>query len=431
MKINREENNGKLYVDLTNEFFNTNIKGCNGNTCWIFTNTKNYYFTDTIKMYKTNGDIVVKSNNCYELDGEIDPSLLDKLGKLEKSTMSLLKITEEKCSFLLTDEIMRKFSFLDGVELTKQDFSLKFSVQDLTLEVTLRASSNVISKMKLSLVIFNYIYYVTGMFIHNKGFSTYYTSEFGTIKHYFVPKTNDYECANFSRLNIQLDIETFQETFPKFLKLYTDNIYPLEVYMQTQTKIKFNIQQRVSLILNSMEGVLKRTLEKEQKRISVSKKQKTKILSAVKDVVIEYLESKAFLELIEELEFDEKIDIVSRVSNTMGRFTELTFDEVLEISKTINPIGYDFVKGVNMPVKFWKRCKDHRNFYAHLTEDTHKGFNGVQSLYAIFTLSNYFRLLVLQLSDFNVNEQEIVPEIESINSWIYNLKISDEISAID
>lgn len=89
----------------------------------------------------------------------------------------------------------------------------------------------------------------------------------------------------------------------------------------------------------------------------------------------------------------------------------LTFDEILDLSKMITPIGYELVKKISpMPVNFWYRCRKDRNFHAHLSDKEHSAFNGLQSIFATFRLAIYFRYLVLEICDFK--EKKVSNEVK-------------------
>lgn len=192
------------------------------------------------------------------------------------------------------------------------------------------------------------------------------------------------------------------------------------------------MQQRVSLILNSLEGLIKRTSRKNDLKIPIFERERKIVLDAVLQNALEYVKSEQFSQVISSFNRDD-LDIKGRIRNSLIRFSKLTFDEMLEFSKKINQSGLMFVRKINpMPVKFWKRCKDHRNFHAHLSDNVHKGFNGVQSVYAVFILSNYFRLLILELTDIkDLNDELLESEYIDINKWIIDNNLAIKINQIE
>ncbi|MDD4642901.1 MAG: hypothetical protein PHG99_05315 [Erysipelotrichaceae bacterium] len=354
----------------------------------------------------------------------------DRYFKSDYPTGILFNEVSQEIKFSL-NKVEHILSCLDGIIIKGSNYKINFSIDKDKLTVLVKSFNRDLRKMKLSSTIFNYIFFITGEFITQESTIVYKTKESNLVEHHFNSKINDYECKRFTRFLVPINKGIVEKTFPIFLELYNKNIYPIATFLETQTDIKYNIQQRVSLILNSLEGIIKRCIDKNKLEVPISKSNKRIILSAIKETVTSYLKSDDFKSTINNLENNENVDVVSMLLGTLGKFTEFSFNDILDISKEVNPVGYNFVKSIDMPTKFWKRCKDHRNFHAHLTEDNHKGFNGTQSAYAVFTLSTYFRLLVLRLSGFDEFEFEnLMNESSSINEWLKNPCISREISKI-
>jgi len=283
--------------------------------------------------------------------------------------------------------------------------------------------------------LFMYFYCILGKFVSQKGVSIYKIKSKSneSVKYYYYPSNNRYACGRYTNFIVPITADVVCKTFSNFAQIHNSNFYPIRVFLQSQSAIEYDIQQRVSLILNALEGFLKRSIEKKKIKIPILKSNKHAILDSVEKAVREHLESTEFSGLLKELGNEENIDneqIVQRMKGTLGHFTEYSFDEILEFSKSINKAGHKFVKDINMPVKFWKRCKDHRNFHAHLTEDTHKGFNGIQSKYAVYTLSSYFRLLILEMREFDITDTLIEKEADLVNEWLKRPRILSEISDI-
>ncbi|MGI6505561.1 MAG: hypothetical protein ACOX2V_04160 [Clostridia bacterium] len=341
----------------------------------------------------------------------------------------------ESIYFTLNNSIRKKLSILDGIEIKESNYVIKFFINGSQLEASLQASKTVIEKMNFSLMLFMYFFCILGEFVSQKGVNTYRVKSKSNelVRYYYYPSNNRYTCSKYTGFTVPIDAEMVSKTFPVFVQIHNNTLYPARVFIQSQSTIGYCIQQRVALILNALEGFLKRTIEKEEIKLAISKSNKRKILASVENAVREYLNSAEFLGFLKGLANKENIDsekIVQRMKGTLGCFTEYSFDEILEFSKSINKAGYKFIKAINMPVKFWKRCKDHRNFHAHLTDDTHKGFNGIQSVYAVYTLSSYFRLLILELSSFDITEDIIINEANLINEWLKNKRISTEVAHI-
>lgn len=417
--IIRKRKTGVFTSRLTTEQFKKYKLRENENFYQFVSSNKNYYYIISPRenlVPDLNGNFIIKFDRYFKSNKEIDIPL---------------NVVSEKVKFVIDDNIRNKMVNLDGIEIKQSGYKIDFSLDNSHLVVLLRSSKKDLKKMRLSSVIFNYIFYLTGNFITQDGKVVYETRDSVVVEEHIYPKKNDYKCKNFSRFSVPITKELVERTLPLFLELYNKNVYPIETFLQTQTDIEYNIQQRVSLILNSMEGFIKRCMTKDMQKVPISKAKKKIILTSVKNTVQAYIKSDDFMTMLKNLEYKENIDIIQLISNTLGRFTEFSFDDILEISKEINPTGHNFVKSINMPVKFWKRCKDHRNFHAHLTEDNHKGFNGTQSLYAVYTLSAYFRLLVLEQSGLDTYAPTVLErEIDSINTWLEDRRISKEISVI-
>lgn len=404
-------------------------------------------FKENLKI--VNDDQYVYSNNGlkYLLVNPEIAMLPDQNGNMNLLFCSYYETTNnfvlpfefesESIYFTLNNSIRNKLSILDGMKIKGSNYVTRFFIKESQLEASLQGSKTVIEKMNFSLMLFMYFFCILGEFVSQEEVNTYRVKSKSNelVRYYYYPSNNRYICSKYTRFTVPIDAEMVSKTFPIFVQIHNNTLYPTRVFIQSQSTIEYDIQQRVSLILNALEGFLKRTIEKGNIKLAISRSSKRRILASVENAVRKYLKSTEFLGVLRELANEESINIddekiVQHMKGTLGHFTEYTFDEILEFSKSVNKAGYIFVTAINMPVKFWKRCKDHRNFHAHLTDDTHKGFNGVQSAYAIYILSSYFRLLILELSGFDISEDIIKHEAVSINEWLKNKRISTEISHI-
>lgn len=415
---------------------------------------KRFTLSLSSKDYKENLKIVHDDQLVYTNNGSkyllVNPKRdmwPDQYGNVNYSFDSYYETTddfvfpfeyESECIyFTLHNSTKEILSVLDGLEIEGPNYITEFSIMGCQLEVSLQASKTVIEKMNFSLMLFTYFFCILGEFVPQEGVSTYKVKSNSneTVRYYFYPSNNRFTCNEYTEFTVLINAEVVKKTFAKFAQIHNNSLYPLRVFIISQSTIEgYYVALRVSLILNALEGFLKNTIDKQIIKIAVSASNKRKILASVENAVREHLESTEFSGLLKELGNEENIDneqIIQRMKSTLGRFTEYSFDEILEYSKNINKTGYQFVKAINMPVKFWKRCKDHRNFYAHLTGNKNKGFNGIQSAYAVYVLSSYFRLLILEMSGFDIDDILIKEEANRINAWLTkNKRVSREISDI-
>ncbi len=420
--IQKDKSKKTFKLSLSLKDFKDNLKNLNDNQYIYSNNGLNYILVDPIRntLPDQNGKMNLFFYSYYETTNDI---------------VLPFEFESESIYFTLNNSIREKLSILDGMKIEGLNYATEFFIKESQLEASLQASMTVIEKMNFSLMLFMYFFCILGEFVSQEGINTYKVKSESNelVRYYYYPSNNRYTCSKYTRFTVPIDTEMISKTFPVFVQIHNNTLYPSRVFIQSQSTIEYDIQQRVSLILNALEGFLKRTIEKGKIKLDISRSSKREILASVENAVREHLESTEFLGLLRELANKENIDnekIVQHMKGTLGYFTEYTFDEILEFSKRINKAGYKFVTAINMPVKFWKRCKDHRNFHAHLTDDTHKGFNGIQSAYAIYTLSSYFRLLILELSGFDITEDIIKNEADLINEWLKNKRISTEISHI-
>lgn len=324
-------------------------------------------------------------------------------------------------------------SKLNTYHYTENKFNILFSVSGNIFKVEVFGERNTVEKLQIQKVLFIYLFLLTSYFFKPIGKKISYKENDDVIYEYYSPTFSDLEKQKFTIFKIVLTPIVFQNTFNNFLSLYSNSKYPLEVFIYTQTLIPYNIQQRVSLVLNSLEGVLKTNIDSGLLRLPIGSDRKKRIMTSVKNNTENFIDSKSFKSDFAGLKSSEKDTILEKVNNAVSRIDELTFDETLELSKIFNPSGFEMVKKISpMPLKFWYRCKQHRNFHAHLTDKKHPGFDGSQSLFAMFILSSYYRYLILEFCeiDSEILQPGIQSETTTINSWIKDNRLSDNIISI-
>lgn len=375
----------------------------------------------------------------YNPSGRFDFIRDDRMIEFDYYSESKFKI-DKKSSFVTQiftfylEEHSKYFNNIYQVSF-KLDKALVKIVNDRNgkLQITIDFNSPVDDLSELGLVFFYYFYFLLGVFIKLDYKITCITESGQEINRHIVPTFGKFKNNRYSRFSVPITPELFVSTANTFINTYLNNLYPIGIFFKTQTDIEYDVQQRVSLILNSLEGFIKRNMDKNNFRVQISKSERTKILKSLKANTISYLESEDFTFNHLDINTKERSEYIMRLQNSLSKFSEVSFDEMLEISKLINKNGLYFVRKINpIPFKIWKRCKDHRNFHAHLTDDNHKGFNGTQSLYAIYILSNYFRLLVLEVTGINeFNLDVLTDEYTNINDWIIKNNLTNRILEID
>ncbi|WP_285958939.1 hypothetical protein [Thomasclavelia spiroformis] len=225
---------------------------------------------------------------------------------------------------------------------------------------------------------------------------THYIEIYGGIG-YDDKKSSKY--SEFSIVKLKLD------EYIKFLFYFSNDFYSkfkvqLDVFMSTQFKNGIGNDQNVAILLNSLEGFIKK-----QKIINTGelkifdKDKKNKIVDNIISKLTEYCNSEEFDNYIRSLDINsEKLikEIKNKIINNNGRINECTFDEMLDLSKKVSKKAERFVKESKIEHQFWKKCKNHRNFFAHLTDKRNNGFDGFyKCFHAMHILSTYYILIIL------------------------------------
>ena len=225
----------------------------------------------------------------------------------------------------------------------------------------------------------------------------------------------------FSRFKLDMSFQEYSRAFSNFRVLMLKVKYPIRIFYYTQTDIRYQIQQRVSILLNSLEGLIK-TLGKEFiKEKKIDKSQRDQIMEIVMNGLNHYYSSHEFRFEIENLKLKDSLKdyIEHKIKQIILNLPEYTFDEVLDKSKLISSEATRFAMYSKIVNNFWWKCKRHRNFFAHLTEKEFKGFDGSQSVYVMYILSNYYRLIVLEFIEAanSVSISSLTTEVQSIDKW--------------
>lgn len=273
----------------------------------------NYINSEYYKVYldESNTHYYLKKPSIFKKNSVIDKYTIvfdlyfESNNKLSKD----MNIIYKEVKFTITDELHKKIGEIDGAIINYQGLTINFKLKTNTLYILITSdNSNNICQSNIISAFFNYIFFTSGCFIRSDQETIYKTSELTIIKEVSEKKYNSYNCQNFTLFSVPISKKMFEKSFFDFLSTYKKYVYPIENFIQTQTKIKYNVQQRASLILNSLEGTLKRALDKKTIKISMIKSNKKAIMSAVKENTIQFLNSDEFIFLLNSFEQEVKLD---------------------------------------------------------------------------------------------------------------------------
>lgn len=234
------------------------------------------------------------------------------------------------------------------------------------------------------------------------------------------------ESARFSEFPIvSMNYQDYAQYFLKFSNDYYHLMSTqLTVFMSTQYKNKLNIDQNIAILLNALEGFIKSQKICNKSKLKVfEKKQKNLIIEDIIKTLDKYCNSEKFNQCLQSLDFkDDSLieNVKNKIRNNNGRLNEMTFDEMLDLSKEVSKSATSFVTHSKLEFQFWNRCKMHRNYFAHLTDSKNKGFNTEFScVHAMYILSTFFILIVLKvlgLEPFE-NQNMINKHANDLKKW--------------
>lgn len=232
------------------------------------------------------------------------------------------------------------------------------------------------------------------------------------------------DSARFSEFSIvSMDLNDYGKHFLMFANEYCQDMLPqLKVFMSTQYKNGLGIDQNIAILLNALEGFIKNQKICNNGNLKLfEKKKKDLVIENIEKKLDEYINSEEFNNYLFSLNLNEDFiikDVKSKIKNSNGRINEMTFDQMLELSKNVSKTAKSFVIKSKLETQFWRKCKMHRNYFAHLTESKNKGFNtGYSCLQAMYVLSTFFILIILRVLGLESFENQ-----DNIDNHAINLK---------
>ena len=211
-----------------------------------------------------------------------------------------------------------------------------------------------------------------------------------------------------------IEPKKYSHHFRNFYTTYKDTTYhQLRILYSTQYKSPQFINQIVSSIINAFEGFVK----------SSGAKFDRKTRRSVRKLLSSYINSDDFTSRLSVLNLSHNIEYIkSKLLESLSRFGELSLSEVF------NEIGckHDEVRiyldKISLNKSFWKTAANHRNYLAHLSEpkNSHCFDSAIENLFALYVLTDVFRIICLKQIGVPVDEQKINENSLRLNAWIHS-----------
>lgn len=260
-----------------------------------------------------------------------------------------------------------------------------------------------------------YFFNINKIIMDNK--EIIYNEEVQLPLKYQSPQLSVLKYKHLIVINQDFNISNALETWEKLRK---KSMQTIDVYYTSVSVCNLYPEAKLSLLIQSLEGFGKLNLEKSKMDL-LSKKDASNLRTIAKMAISN---SVFFIEECTKLNIE--VDTVATIMyESMNHFNDATLRNIIkalfetnEITNRILNLG-DMLKDNGKGIDLIKRTINHRNYFAHLTDDKVR-FDGRLSNAAILLYDMLFRIIILHQMKLNdlINVSSFTQWENTVKGWI-------------